>query len=125
MVRGADGVWAARTGRAIDHRRCEVAQDAGSDELEDQVPRELPAIRAQRVARARFRILRSEGGKSLHAAGGAGRAIVPQGNDGGRAKALWTAKAPDDPLHYSGRDTRRLFGARANGHRGRPSVVLS
>ena len=46
--------------------------DAGADEPEDQVPRGLPAVRAQRAAGAGARLLRAGLRLALHAAGRAG-----------------------------------------------------
>ena len=53
LVPGPDGVRPARARRAQHPRRSALAEDAGDDEPEDQVPRELPAVRAGRAARAR------------------------------------------------------------------------
>ena len=52
LVPGPDGVRPARARRAQHPRRPAVAEDAGDDEPEDQVPRELPAVRAGRAAGA-------------------------------------------------------------------------
>ena len=53
LVPGADGVRPARARRAQHPRRPAVAEDAGDDEPQDQVPRDLPAVRAVRAAGAR------------------------------------------------------------------------
>ena len=58
LVPRPDGVRPARPRRAQHPRRCAVAADAGDDEPQDQVPRELPAVRAVRAARARARVVR-------------------------------------------------------------------
>jgi carbamoyltransferase len=70
---GPHGVRPARAGRALDHRRPALAQDAVGDEPEDQVPRVLPALRA-RVLAERPELLRARPRVALHAAGGAGAA---------------------------------------------------
>src|SRR5687767_11916915 len=90
MVPGADGIWAARAWRAIDHWRCAVAQDAGGDEPEDQVSRKLSRLCAFGVAGPRFGLLRVEGGEPIHVAGGAGggkqaEAIICRGSETIRA----------------------------------------
>ena len=52
LVPGPDGVRPAGAGGAQHPRRCPLAGDAGDDEPEDQVPRELPALRPVRAAGA-------------------------------------------------------------------------
>ena len=51
MVSGADGIWPTGTGRTLHHWRCTISEDAGSNEPEDQVSGEFPAICAVGVAR--------------------------------------------------------------------------
>ena len=53
LVPGPHGVRAARARRPQHPRRSALAEDAVDHEPEDQVPRELPAVRAERAARAR------------------------------------------------------------------------
>ncbi len=74
LVPGPDGVRAAGARRAQHPRRSAVAGDAGDDEPEDQVPRELPALRADRAARRGARVVRHrpEAREPVHAAGRAG-----------------------------------------------------
>ena len=57
-------------GRAQHPRRPALAADAGDDEPEDQVPRELPPVRPGRAARTRRRLVRlaARAGKPVHAA---------------------------------------------------------
>ena len=52
LVPGPDGVRPAGPGRAQHPRRPALADDAGDDEPEDQVPRELPPVRPVRAAGA-------------------------------------------------------------------------
>ena len=58
LVSGPDGVRPARPGSAQHPRRSALAEDAGDDEPEDQVPRELPAVRPVRAAGTRARVVR-------------------------------------------------------------------
>ena len=53
LVPGPDGVRSARARRAQHPRRSALAEDAGDDEPEDQVPRELPAVRADACCRTK------------------------------------------------------------------------
>lgn len=48
LVSRADGIRAAGGGRAQHHRLCAQHDDAGDDQLEDQAPRKLPALRCAR-----------------------------------------------------------------------------
>ena len=75
LVPGPHGVRPPRPGRPQHPGRSPVAGDAGHDEPQDQVPRELPAVRAGGAAGARRRVVRPRAGpgKPLHAAGRAGR----------------------------------------------------
>ena len=57
LVSRADGVWPAGSGGAQHHRRPAQCRDAGHDESQDQVPRELPALCAVRAAGTRERII--------------------------------------------------------------------
>ena len=52
LVPGPDGVRPAGPGRPQHPGRPALAGDAGDDEPEDQVPRELPAVRPGRAARS-------------------------------------------------------------------------
>ena len=45
-------------GGRIHHRRRAIAEDAGGDEPQDQVPREFPALCAERAARESCRVVR-------------------------------------------------------------------
>ena len=74
---GADGVRPAGARRPLDRRRRALAQDAVDHEPEDQVPGELPAVRAERAGRAGLGLLRARPAVALHAAGGGrGRAAA-------------------------------------------------
>ena len=68
------GVRPARARRAQHPRRRPLAEMQAHDEPEDQVPGELPPVRAVRAARARARVVRDAAGRglALHAHGRAG-----------------------------------------------------
>jgi carbamoyltransferase len=74
LVPGPDGVRPARARRAQHPRRRALAEDAERDEPEDQVPRVVPAVRADRAARTRERVLRHRAAarQPVHADRGAG-----------------------------------------------------
>jgi hypothetical protein len=77
LVPRPHGVGPARPGRALDHRGPAQGRDEGAPELEDQVPRALPALRAVRDRGGGQRVLRLPRGRSaparaLHALRGAG-----------------------------------------------------
>ncbi len=72
LVQRPHGVRPARARRAQHPRRSAQPADAGADEPQDQVPRGLPAVRAERAARAGERLVRAGLRLALHAAGGAG-----------------------------------------------------
>ncbi len=52
LVPGAHGVRPARARRALDHRRRALAEDAVDHEPQDQVPRVVPPVRAERAWRS-------------------------------------------------------------------------
>ena len=66
---GPDGVRPARIGRPVDHRRRAQREDAVVPEPRDQVPRELPPLRAHRAQGRRARVLRGRPRVALHAHG--------------------------------------------------------
>ena len=80
LVPRPDGVRAAGPGGAQHHRRRPVPEDAGAREPQDQVPRELPAVRPVRAARARARVVRDAArrGLALHAPGRPGAGEAPR-----------------------------------------------
>ena len=66
---GPHGVRPAGAGRPQHPRRPALAEDAGGDEPEDQVPGVVPPVRAGVSARGRVRVLRARRRVALHAAG--------------------------------------------------------
>ena len=94
LVPGADGIRPACAWRAQHHRRPAVAEDAGDDESEDQVPRELPAVRTDACSatrRTHWFEHRSGPGKSLHAAGRAGPRDASRPDHRRSARDRWRA----------------------------------
>ena len=81
LVQRPHGVRPARARRAQHPRRPAQPADAGADEHEDQVPRGVPSVRAERAARARGGLLRAGLRLALHAAGRAGEAGAPDPHD--------------------------------------------
>ena len=71
LVPGSHGVRPARARRPQHPRRPALAAHAVGAESQDQVPRELPPVRAERAARAPERVVRSRRRLAVHAARGA------------------------------------------------------
>ena len=93
LVPGPDGVRPAGPGRPQHPGRPAVAGDAGDDEPQDQVPRELPPVRPGRAAGARRRVVRPRPGprEPVHAAGRPGARGPPRRRS--TAEALRTMRA--------------------------------
>ena len=123
LVPGPDGVRSAGARRAQHPRRSAVAEDAGDDEPEDQVPGELPAVRADRarigsahagsissrVRRARTCCSSRRCGTST-VCPSTKRTEITMASDPGSAKSR-----EHPPLDDSGGDARRLQRARPDG----------
>ena len=88
VARGARacGVRPALARRALDPRRRAAAADAVAHESEDQVPRELPALRPDGARGGRARLLRYDAGEPVHAAR-LSRSPSAAAIDGGRRAA--------------------------------------
>ena len=68
LVPGPHGVRPARARRPLDPGRSALARHAEESQSQDQIPRELPAVRAGGAARRRRRLVRAERRQPLHAA---------------------------------------------------------
>jgi carbamoyltransferase len=108
--------------RALDHRRLALPQDAVGDEPEDQVPGELPAVRAQRARGAGGGLLRARPAEPVYAAGG-GRGRAPADSEaGGRAQPSPDRVGEPAALGRPRDHPRRLLGAHPDGGRGEPGL---
>ena len=121
---GTDGVRPSRAGRAIDHRRRAVAEDAVGDEPEDQVPRVVPAVRSRRAARARRRLVRARRRQPVHAARRRRPPRPPPAAPGRGGGTLGHRAAEHRPIDHPGRHPRRLLGAHSDrSARDQPAVL--
>ena len=104
LVPRPDGVRPAGARGAQHPRRPALAADAGDDEPEDQVPRELPPVRPVRAARARPRVVRHAAGRGepVHAAGRPGAGRAPRAARRTRTRGRWR----DDPDLRAARQRR-------------------
>ena len=88
---GAHGVRPARARQSLDRRRRALTPDAVGDEPEDQVPRELPAVRAGLPRGAARRLLRDRPAVAVHAARRAAPRRAPPADDRRRRAARSTS----------------------------------
>ena len=119
LVPGAHGVRAARARRPLDPRRPALAADAVGDEPEDQVPRELPAVRARRCSRSASPTTSSSTAHSPYML-----LVAPVASAGGcRAAAATSARSTiaragqPAALGHPRDHPRRLLGAHPDGRR--------
>ncbi len=115
LVPGPHGVRPALARQPLDRRRSALAADAVGDEPEDQVPRELPAVRAGGARGALARRLRARSPLALHAAGRSRRSRALPAEAGRRARPAARRVGEPAALRPAGDHPRRLFGARADG----------
>ena len=131
LVPGPDGVRPAGPGRPEHPGRPPLAGDAGDDEPQDQVPRELPPVRPGRAAGARRRVVRprARSGEPVHAAGRPGARGPPRSPIDAEAAADDAGRSRPPPpgqrraLGDPGGDPRRLQRPAPDGGRGAQPAV--
>ena len=114
LVPGAHGVRAAGARRPQHPRRPALARDAVDDEPEDQVPRELPAVRAGGAARACAEWFELDGDSPYMLLVAPVRRARRRTMTGGGAEAVGHREAQRRALGDPGGHARRLLGARAD-----------
>ncbi len=124
LVQRPDGVRAAGAGLAQHPGRPPEPQDAGRHEHQDQVPGRVPAVRAERAARAGVRLVRDGLRLAVHAAGGAGQEGAPDPDDDGAAEAVGPGPLERAALRHPSRHAHRLLGPRPDGEPGRQPRLL-
>src|SRR5690349_18728951 len=102
MVSRANGIWTSGARGKVDHWRRAIAENARSDEPEDQVSGELSTLCPQRLARTSQRLVRTGLRKPVHAAGGSCGKSEATRNDGKRAEIVRDGEAADASLDYPG-----------------------
>ena len=88
LVPGPHGVRPARARRALDPRRCSLAEPAEDAQPQGQAARVVPAVRALGAGRGRPEVLRPRLRQPVHAARGRRRRAAAHRDDRGAAEAL-------------------------------------
>ena len=122
LVRRAHGVRPAGARSPQHPRRSAQPADAGADEPEDQVPRGVPAVRAQRAARAGVRVLRAGLRLALHVARRAGSGRAASRASPRSSRRLWGIdQAQRAAVGHPGGHPHRLLGANPDRVAARPT----
>ena len=119
LVPGPHGVRPARARRPQHPRRPALPEDAVGDEPEDQVPRELPAVRAERAARARRDYFELDADSPYMLLVAPVQQDAPHRDDRRAAAALRHREAERAALRHPRGHARRLLGAHPDRARAR------